>query len=349
MSKDDSAYFNVGDKSHQTSLEEFTAMMTREPTRDKGFNMPSHHSSNPNGIHQLDLLFLPQDGKYKYLLVAVDVATRSSDFEPVADKKSSTIVDALKKIYSRQYLNMPYMFQVDDGSEFKDDFKKYVNKHNRGVRTAQTARHRQQAVVEKWNQFIGKALTYRMLVKEIETGKRNTEWTQYLPRLRKFMNAKFKKKPKEVPLDAPVCKGSSCDLLDVGTVVHVALDKPRAIGNTSITERFRTGDLRWSDPAVIDDVLLTPGLPPLYVIEGYPNVAYTKNQLLIARNQTKPELEEDEFEIYRFRGKRTRRRKVEYLIEYKGYPKRSDFEWKTRTELVKLLGEPTVRRMASQL
>ena len=345
----DSSYFNIGKKPNQTSLEKFVAQMTREPTPDKGFNVPKHTSSNKDGIHQLDLLFLPHDGKYKYLLVAVDIATRSSDFEPIIDKKSSTVVNAIKNIYDRKYLDIPYMFQVDDGSEFKDEFKKYVNDNNRGVRTAQTARHRQQSIVEKWNQFIGKALNYRMVFAEIETGKPNREWVKNLPRLRKFMNDNFKRKPKEIPFDEPVCKGNSCDLLDVGTVVHVQLDKPRAIGNTSINERFRTGDLRWSDPALIDDVLLTPGLPPLYVIDGYPNVAYTKNQLLIARDQTKPELDEGEFEIYRFREKRKKRNNVEYLIEYKGYPKKSDFEWKSRAEMAKLLGESTVRRMASQL
>jgi len=106
----DSAFFNIGKKPNQTSLEKFVAQMTREPTRDKGFNIPKHSSSNKDGIHQLDLLFLPHDREYKYLLVAVDVATRSSDFEPITDKESSTVVNALKRIYKRKYLNIPYMF-----------------------------------------------------------------------------------------------------------------------------------------------------------------------------------------------------------------------------------------------
>ena len=48
--------------------------------------------------HQADILFLPSDRGYKYLLVVVDISTRLIDAEQLKDKNASSVVKGFKKI-----------------------------------------------------------------------------------------------------------------------------------------------------------------------------------------------------------------------------------------------------------
>ena len=43
------------------------------PQKEKGAEMPSTNVYVKNGVHQADLIFLPEDRGYKYALVVVDL------------------------------------------------------------------------------------------------------------------------------------------------------------------------------------------------------------------------------------------------------------------------------------
>jgi hypothetical protein len=49
------------------------------PKKDKGKNMPHFNVLEKNYVHQADLLYLPHDEGYKYLLVVVDANSRIAD------------------------------------------------------------------------------------------------------------------------------------------------------------------------------------------------------------------------------------------------------------------------------
>lgn len=265
----------------------------KKPKKDSGVNMPKFRSYPDNFIHQADILFLPQDGKYRYALVVVDIGTRIVDAEPMKNKTPKDVIRGMEKIYDRGILELPSRrIDTDSGSEFKGDFKKWLKKHKLITRTAKPNRHRQMAVVERKNQSIGKKLFMRMIEQEILTGETSREWVDDLPNVISEIN-ELPHSPKKVSLvsNEPLCKGDSCKLLSQGTVVRVALDAPRDF----VTEKrlhggFRDSDIRWDHkPRKIMETIIQPGMPPLYLINNEDggvdrSAAYTKNQLQVIKD-----------------------------------------------------------------
>ena len=120
-------------------------------------------------IHQIDLLFLPynEDNKERYALVVIDMSTRLIDAQPLKNKDSKSVVEAIKKIYKRNILNMPSQIDSDSGSEFKGDFEVYLKQNNIKHKIALPNRHSQVGLAENANKRIAKPLFKRMLEEEI--------------------------------------------------------------------------------------------------------------------------------------------------------------------------------------
>ena len=88
-------------------------------------------TAKPNIVQQADLLFMPADRGYKYLLVVVDLYDRKTDAEPIKHKNAQDIINGFKAIYKRKILDMPQMFiQTDAGSEFKGIVEQYFENNN---------------------------------------------------------------------------------------------------------------------------------------------------------------------------------------------------------------------------
>ena len=116
-----------------------------------------------NQEHQVDLLFLTHDTVYgtiyKYVLCVEDVASRYKAARPLKTKKASEVVDMLEDIYKKGPLKYPEIFQCDNGSEFKGDVTKLLEKH--GVKINKTTtkyHHRFTAFVERMNRTVAERL-----------------------------------------------------------------------------------------------------------------------------------------------------------------------------------------------
>ena len=57
--------------------------LMKRPKKPKGKNRPKVNVPQPNAVVQMDLLQLPNDQGYKYLLTAVDLHTKLIDAEPL--------------------------------------------------------------------------------------------------------------------------------------------------------------------------------------------------------------------------------------------------------------------------
>ena len=121
---------------------------------------------------------------------------------------------------------------------------------------------------------------------------------------------------------SPKCSGDSCQLLDEGTKVRVMLDEPRnALTGQRLHGKFRTGDMRFENKVrTIEQISLRPGQPPMYLISGIPNVAYTKNQLQVVPDDEHlpPPSILPKFIVEKIVDKRRRNGRVEYLINLNG-------------------------------
>jgi len=342
--------FGLAKRSKKQKDVQVVDKLLEKPIRDKGKNAPQFVHKDVGITQQADLLHLPDDNGYKYSLVVVDQGgNRVTDAEPLKAKDASSVLKAFKAIYARKILKIPKVMQVDPGSEFKGVVAQWFADKGVAVRVGKTGRHRQQGLVERKNFTIGKALHRRMLAQETLTGETSKEWVEDLPKLVSVLNNRAKKaKPRTVEkFPAPTCEGSSCNTLSIGTKVRVIAEQPRdPITGAVLTGKFRASDVRWEiKERVIKQVLLKPGFPPLYLLDGTAGkigvdpVAYTKNQLqVISKDEVYPKGKDvvrgkpTTYIIDHIVGKTRVKGKIFYRVKWRGY---DEITLEPRTELIK--------------
>lgn len=334
------------------------------PKKDKGDEMPKFGYPEKNWSHQADLLFLPNDGGYRYALVIADIGTRLCDAEPLKTKDSDAIIAAFKAIYGRKILKMPENITVDSGSEFKGYVKQYLEKNGVAVKTAKVGRHRQVAIVEKRNQFIGTLIHKIQKMVEVDTGNVTSEWINILPEIIKTINKHYEIKnvPKEDILNPPPPIGNLDNLLKEGTRVRVMLEEPHDISGVKLHGKFRSGDIRW-DPKerIVKQVSIKPGSPVLYILDGtfgknkLEPIGYTRNQIqVIPDNEVKkyPTLTKmfsdnsDMMEVEKLLNHKTENRIKYFLVKWRTLPK-INATWEKRTELIKTIPNLVLKYEAS--
>ena len=83
-------------------------------------------------MHQFDLLYMPSDSlygsKYKYILAEIDAASRYIVARPLRTKEARDVAEMIAYIYKVGPLKYPKIFQCDNGSEFKGEVTKMLEK-----------------------------------------------------------------------------------------------------------------------------------------------------------------------------------------------------------------------------
>jgi hypothetical protein len=330
-----------------------------EPVKkDKGVNMPRFSYPEAGAIAQADLLFMPHDGGYKYMLVVVDNGTRLLDAEAIKSKDSNAVVNAFKAIFKRSNVKMPKRIEVDAGLEFRAGTAKYFKDNNVRMRVAPTGRHRMQAIVESANHKLGSILHKRMAAQELLTGSTSKHWVKDLPKLVKAINTYVsKREAKRIAKDPnrikekngePQCNGDSCNLLGIDDKVRVALEHPIDVaGEKRLHGKFRASDIRWAPKIrTIKEVLMKPNSPPLYLLDGpigdrnITPIAYTKNQLqLVTKDEKLPDRKvvrgkPKQYIVEALLGKKKINGKIHYLVHWLGFDKPEDNTYEPRTTLL---------------
>ena len=321
------------------------------PSKDTGVNAPHYPKVDKNFMHQMDLLFMPNDDGYKYALVIVDVSTSMCDARAIKNKGSDEIIKAMEAIYKGKILKKPKNISVDDGSEFKGDVAKYIKEHiTEHIKIGVPGRHSQSAYVENRNKEIAKDLLKRMTAEELITGVQNNAWVGDLPKTINKINKvtrerKKKEKPKE-ETNKPICKGDACNLLEQGTPVRTKLEKPIDVVNKKrLHGAFRVSDIRWDRTTrTITKTLYSPEAVPLYEVDGNNRVLYTKNQLqVIPKNEKVPNekylrgTKNDgvtKYIVEKIIDRKKEKGKIYYLVKWKGF-KNDKNSWEPRTNLIK--------------
>jgi len=241
------------------------------PLKEKGNQCP-HYQVFEDGYQQADLLFLPQDNKYNYCLVVVDIHSRKCDAQQITTKSSDTVVKAFEKIYDRGILELPIRITFDNGSEFKGQTKQYFKDLDIKCEYAETNRHRQVAMVEAKNKTIGSTLHKLMALIELKTGKENRQWVKYLPDLIHSINESIGPTIDTQLSDEPFSDKANENVLSIGTRVRTKLDYPISVAdNKKLHGIFRSSDIRWSrDIKKITNIILKPGFPILYTVGEEP-------------------------------------------------------------------------------
>ena len=98
----------------------------------KCIDRPHYQVTTPNEMHQFDL-YMPSDtlygNKYKYILAGIDAASRFKVARLLRTKQARNVAEMIADIYKVGPLTYPKIFQCNNGSEFKGEVTKMLEKH----------------------------------------------------------------------------------------------------------------------------------------------------------------------------------------------------------------------------
>ena len=110
---------------------------------------------------------------------------------PPRTKESSEVAFVLEAIYKKGgVFKYPKTFQCDNGSEFKNEVTKLLEKHNVEIRRATTKyKHTHPAFVEAFNKELAKLLFKPMDAQELQDPEKvSTIWVKNLSKILNKMN-----------------------------------------------------------------------------------------------------------------------------------------------------------------
>ena len=98
----------------------------------KRVDRPHYQVTIPNEMHQFDLLYMPSDtfygNKYKYILAGIDAASRYKVVRLLRTKQARDVAEMIVDIYKVGALMYPNTFQCNNGSKFKGEVTKMLEK-----------------------------------------------------------------------------------------------------------------------------------------------------------------------------------------------------------------------------
>ena len=129
----------------------------------KHIDRPHYQVTIPNEMHQFDLFFMPLDSlcgsKYEYILAGIDAASRYKVTRPLRMKQARDVAEMIADIYKVGPFTYPKIFQCDNGSEFKGDATKMLEKNEVKIRRVTTKyKHTHTAFVEALNKILAERL-----------------------------------------------------------------------------------------------------------------------------------------------------------------------------------------------
>lgn len=271
-------------------------LMTHKPVKNKSkFRIVKEQI-----LIQADLIYMPDDGNYNYILTVVDVGSRICDAQPLTGRTSQHVIDGFERIFRRKYIKsdqVEYCY-TDKGAEFQNsEFHEYMEKQKGiTVRHTMTNRKNQMGIVEYYNYLITKVLGVKMGSEELQHKNGQMNWKDVLPKLVKTINENRKDpsktmKIKEIFADPKIEKNEQW--LKQGDLVHVALQQPKDFDGKRLHGKFRHGDQRFEEQTrKIERVLIKPNEQVRYMVEGIKNASFLRSELLCIDEYKQPEPEQ---------------------------------------------------------
>ena len=145
-------------------------------------------------MHQFDLLYMPSDtlygSKYKYILAGIDAASKYKVVRPLRTKRARYVAEIIADIYKVGPLTYPKIFQCDNGSEFKGDVTKMLEKNEVKIQRVTTKyKHTHTAFVGALNKILAERLFKVQDAQELnDPEKVSSRWVKRLYGLAEELN-----------------------------------------------------------------------------------------------------------------------------------------------------------------
>ena len=152
----------------------------------KHIDRPHYQVTTPNEMHQFDLLYMRSDtlygNKYKYILAGIDAASRFKVARPLRTNQVRDVAEMIADIYKVGPLMYPSTFQCDNGSEFKGEVTKMLEKQEVKIRRVTTKyKHTHTAFVEALNKILAERLFKVQDAQELNDPERvSAAWVKHL-------------------------------------------------------------------------------------------------------------------------------------------------------------------------
>ena len=264
--------------------------------KPKAIKFPHYTQTTPNNTHQIDLLFLPHDQKYKYALTVIDIASRYKEAQPLKTKTPTEVSQAIQNIYDRSPLNFPSVIMCDKGREFMGEFIKLMKKNNTKIKYS--LNKKKVAFVERFNRTLSEKLFAHQYANEIESKEiilanepkpgRNLEWVDRLPDVIAAMNDEVTRMIDMKPVDAIKLESVKQPEYDDDThEEELSFDSVfrylYKAGEAEGDNRYRATDPIWSvDFYYIDEIRPVENQPTLYTLQHMPDDrTFTREQLQV--------------------------------------------------------------------
>jgi hypothetical protein len=258
-------------------------------------NMYGHYTSPYEGYKaQADLIEMPLNDNYKYILIIVDIFNRKIDMEPLKDKKALTILNAFKKILTRNIIKKMEILCVDNGNEFKGSFYNYL--HDENIFIIYSIKYL--GIIDSKIGLVSRILNKIMLKQKINNEKMN--WLTYLFDVRDYVNNTYSlKNIKEYKNTTPILKRLNIKKVDIKINKEITKEKGSKIEILPINSkvryyrynldddtyykdgRKREGDIRWSPHIYkIVKIIIRNDSPVYYKLDGINNNIFIRQELL---------------------------------------------------------------------
>ena len=147
---------------------------------------PHYQVTIPNEMRQFHLLYKPSDSlygnKYKYILTGIDAASRFKVARLLRMKQVKDVAEMITDIYKVGPLTYSKIFQCDNGSEFKGEVTKTLEKHGVKIQRVTTKyKHTHTVFVEALNKVLGDRLFKVQDAQELnDPDKISATWVKHL-------------------------------------------------------------------------------------------------------------------------------------------------------------------------
>ena len=264
----------------------------------KRVDRPHYQVTVPNEMHQFDLLYMPLDtlygSKYKYILAGIDAASRFEVARPLRTKQARDLAEMIADIYKVGPLTYPKIFQCDNGSEFKGEVTKILEKNGVKIRQVTTKyKHTHTAFVQALNKNLAERLFKVQDAQELNNPEKvSSRWVKHLYGLVDELNntetemigmkPKNAIKLKEVPLVARESYPPEEVLPEDG--LYRYLSQP---GEERDDQCRRATDRIWSKGTYrLREIAENPGNRVMYYLLDGPERAFVSEELMLIPEDT---------------------------------------------------------------
>jgi hypothetical protein len=249
-----------------------------------------YDQDKPNHTHQVDLLYLPTDKKYKYALTVIDIASRYKEAQPLKTKTARDTAKAISEIYERSPLEFPSVIMCDKGSEFMSEFIKLMKQHNVKINRSLNKKH--VAFVERFNRTLSERLfayQYDQEIRDKQT--RNTEWVDRLPQVIEAINNEETRMIDMKPIDAIKEESVTQPQYEDEDLPDEIEDFPRVRylykpGEAEGDNRYRATDPIWSVDIYEIEEINEDEDPYVYKLHGLPDRSFNVKELQVVPDDT---------------------------------------------------------------